>query len=344
MAKHNKQKQKRKRRATIGIDVGGTKSLYALFDERFEVLAEEKFRSHPAKGGLAAFEANHAKAVGKLLREARKRKLEIEAVGMGIAGRVDLREGVVLNAPSLEFLQGYAFQQRLEKQTGNKHVFVCNDVHAGLYGEFTLGAARDGCHVIGIWIGTGVGGALVIDGKLHLGASGLAGDIGNYLLQPVDAAQDSPRKEVLDSVASRTAIAGDAAVLAAKKWGSKLRKIAGTDVRDITSGNIAKAIKHGDKAVEKLVRSRAQLLGAVLSNLVDFINPDMVVLGGGLVSAMPKLIRREIEKSVQAHASTRAAQAVKVVSAKLADHAGTTGAARLALDMYSGRPPIELRR
>jgi predicted NBD/HSP70 family sugar kinase len=67
-----------------------------------------------------------------------------------------------------------------------------------------------------------------------------------------------------------------------------------------------------------------------------------VVLGGGLVSAIPKLIRNEIEKSIKAHASTRAAQAVKVVTAKLHDHAGTTGAARLALDMYSGRPPIEL--
>ncbi len=338
MAKTKKKKQKR---ATIGIDIGGTKSLYALFDDRFEVIAEEKFRSHPPKGGLQAFEAQHAKALGKLLKEAKRRKLEIEAVGMGLAGRIDLAQGVVLNAPSLEFLQGVPFQQRLEKQTGAR-VFVCNDVHAGLYGELKLGAARDARHVIGIWIGTGVGGALVIDGKLHLGASGLAGDIGNYLLQPVDAAQDSSRKEVLDGVASRTAIAADAAALAAKKYGSKLRKIAGTDVRDITSGNIAKAIKRGDKAVEKLVRSRAQLLGAVLSNLVDFINPDMVVLGGGLVSAIPKLIRREIEKSIQAHASPRAAQAVKVVSSKLADHAGTTGAARLALDMYSGRPPIEL--
>ncbi|HXF78078.1 MAG TPA: ROK family protein [Usitatibacter sp.] len=334
-------KQKRKRRGTLGIDIGGTKSLYALFDERFEVLAEEKFRSHPPKGGLAAFEAKHASAVAKLLREARRRKMDIEAVGMGIAGRVDLREGVVLNAPSLEFLQGYAFQQRLEKQTGSR-VFVCNDVHAGLYGELMQGAARGGRDIIGIWLGTGVGGALVIGGRLHMGASGLAGDIGNYLLQPVDADKDAPRKQVLDSVASRTAIAADAAALAAKKWGSKLRKIAGTDVRDITSGSIAKAIRRGDKAVEKLVRSRAQLLGAVLSNLVDFINPDMVVLGGGLVSAIPKLIRREIEKSIQAHASTRAAQAVKVVSSKLGDHAGTTGAARLALDMYSGRPPIEL--
>ena len=334
-------KEKRKRRGTIGIDIGGTKSLYALFDDRFEVVAEEKFRSHPPKGGLQAFEAQHARALGKLLKEAKRRKLEIEAVGMGLAGRIDLAEGVVLNAPSLEFLQGIPFQQRLQKQTGAR-VFVCNDVHAGLYGELKLGAARDARDVIGIWIGTGVGGALVINGRLHLGASGLAGDIGNYLLQPVDAAQDSSRKEVLDGVASRTAIAADAAALAAKRYRSKLRQIAGTDVRDITSGNIAKAIKRGDKAVEKLVRSRARLLGAVLSNLVDFINPDCLVLGGGLVAAIPKLIRNEIEKSIKAHASTRAAQAVRIVIAKLHDHAGTTGAARLALDMYSGRPPIEL--
>jgi glucokinase len=205
-----------------------------------------------------------------------------------------------------------------------------------------LGAAKGARDVIGVWIGTGIGGALMIDGRLHLGASGIAGDIGNYLLQPMDVATDAPRKQVLDSVASRTAIAADAAALATKRWASKLRKIAGTDVSDITSGRLAKAIKQGDKAVEKLVRSRAALVGTVLSNLVDFINPDHVVLGGGLVAAMPKVIRREVERSIVAHAAPRAAQAVKVVAAKLSDHAGTVGAARLALDMYSGRPPIEL--
>jgi glucokinase len=149
---------------------------------------------------------------------------------------------------------------------------------------------------------------------------------------------------VLDSVASRTAIAGDAAALAAKHPASKLAMIAGTDVKDITSGNIAKAIRKGDKAVEKLVRSRAALMGAVLSNLVDFINPDHVVLGGGLVEALPQLLRREIGKSIRAHATPKAAEGLEVVVAKLAKHAGTVGAAKLAVDMFSARPPIDLRR
>ena len=110
----------------------------------------------------------------------------------------------------------------------------------------------------------------------------------------------------------------------------------------ITSGSLAKAIRAGDKAVEDLVRSRAAVLGTVISNLVDFFNPDMVVLGGGLVEAMPQLLRREIERAVRAHATPRSARAVTVKTAKLHDHAGTTGAAMLARDMHTGHPPIEI--
>jgi glucokinase len=332
----------KKKRASIGIDIGGTKSLYALLDEDFEVVAEEKLRTRSVEGTLKKFERCQAKAIKSLMREARRRRLEVEVVGVGVAGQVDMRTGVVKAAPNLAFLEGYPFGDRLESLTGAP-VFVSNDVHAALYGEHELGAARKARHVIGVWIGTGVGGALLIDGRLHLGASGIAGDIGNYLLHPVDTALDAPRKEVIDNIASRTAIAGDAAALASKRASSKLARIAGTDVKDITSGNIAKAIKLGDKAVEKLLRSRAAVLGAAISNLVDFLNPDMVVLGGGLVEALPKLLRREVARSIKAHATPKAAADVEVVVAKLNKHAGTAGAAKLAYDMFNEkRPPIDL--
>ncbi len=333
--------KRKPRKATIGIDIGGTKSLYALLDESFEVVAEEKLRTHPRKGGLREFERSQARAIRALLGEARRRKLRLEVVGVGVAGRVDMRKGVVEAAPNLDFLDGYRIRDRIARLTGAR-VFVCNDVNAALYGEHLQGAARKARHVIGVWVGTGVGGALIIDGRLHIGAAGMAGDIGNYLLHAVDTTQGAWREEVLDNVASRTAIAGDAAALAAKHWASTLRKIAGTDVNLITSGNIAKAIRKGDKAVERLVRSRAAILGAAISNLVDFINPEMVVLGGGLVEALPRLLRREIEKAIRAHATPKAAAAVKVAVARLNKHAGTVGAARLARDMYSGRPPLAL--
>jgi len=334
-------KHKKRRRAAIGIDVGGTKSLYALFDEGFEIVAEEKLPSDPGKGGLKHFERDMKKAVKSLLRAAERRGLKVAAVGVGCAGMIDIRKGVVRSSPNLTFLDGYPFRKRLERLKEAK-VFVANDVDTGLYGEHRLGAARGARHVIGVFLGTGVGGALIIDGKLHLGASGAAGDIGNYLLHAVDVSQEAQRKDSLDSVASRTAIAGAAAALATKRKAPQPSEGTGTDVKDIKSGDLAAAIERGDKALETLVRSRAALVGAALSNLVDFINPDVVLLGGGLVEAMPTLYRREIEKSIRAHAAPDAARAVKVVLAKFRDHAGTVGAAKLALDMQSADPPIDL--
>ena len=327
--------------AYIGIDVGGTKSLLALFDHRFEVVAEEKFRSHPEKGGRKAYAEAFDAATRTLMKKARKRGLRVKVVGVGCAGDIDMKRGVVRNSPNLGFLDGFNFRKRLQKLTGAR-AFIGHDVQTGLYGEFKLGAARKARHVVGVWLGTGVGGAIIIDRRLHVGATGLAGDLGNYLLHASTPAADSPRKEVLDSVASRPAIAGVAATLAAKNRAPTLKKMAGTDVSDIKAGDLAKAIRRGDKAIEHLVRSRANLIGTALSNLVDFLNPDMIVLGGGLAEAMPVLIRSEIRRSIDDHAVPKSARAVKVVVAKYLDHSGTMGAAKLALDMFSRNPPIRL--
>jgi len=331
----------KKRRGAIGIDVGGTKTLLALFDEDLGVIGEYKFRTHPEKGGLKVFEKELAAGLRALQAVARKRKLEVRHIGVACAGDIDLRKGIVRSSPNLTFLDGYAFRERLEEMTGAK-AFIANDVQAALYGEYRMGAARKARHIIGVWLGTGVGGALMIDGRLHLGATGRAGNLGNYQLHSIDVAS-GPHKDVLDNAASRTAIAGEAAALAAKHRAPALRKNAGTDVDDIKAGDIARAIREGDKAVSRLVRSRANVLGAALANLVDFLNPDLIVLGGGLVEAMPDLIRREVRRSVDAHAARRAAKAVKVVTAKLHSHAGTAGAARLAMDVLGGGPlvPIE---
>jgi glucokinase len=331
----------KKKRAYIGIDIGGTKSLFALLDDRFEILEEQKFRSQPNKGGVRGFERAMRAAVRKLLAQAQRRGLKVKVVGIGCAGDIDMKAGIVRSSPNLTFLDGYPFRAKLEKLTGAK-VFLGHDVQAALYGEHRLGAARKGRHIIGVWIGTGLGGALIINHSLYLGATGIAGDLGNYLLHSVDVSQDAPRKEVLDNVASRTAIAGDAAALAAKRAAPELRKAAGTDVSEIRAGDLADAIRKGDKAIERLVRSRANVVGTALSNLVDFLNPDTVVLGGGLVYALPTLMKRAIAGSIAAHATPKAAKAVKVVVAKLGDHSGTIGAARLAADMFGDDPPIDL--
>lgn len=328
-------------RASIGIDIGGTKSLYALFDSKFEVLVEEKLQTHPDKGGVRAFTATLRATMRRLLREAAQRGLKIKYVGVGCAGDIDHKRGIIRTSPNLKFLDGYPLLDELQRLSKAK-VFVGHDVQTALYGELKFGAARKARHVIAVWIGTGVGGALVVDRRLHLGVTGHAGNIGNYLLHAVDVSQDLARKEVLDNVASRTAIAGDAAALAASHRAERLRKTAGTDVRAITASLLADAVRRGDKALQKLVRSRVSVVGAALSNLVDFFNPDMIVLGGGLVEAMPDLMQRQIRKAIEAHCSPSAARAVRIRISELMDHAGTVGAACFAQDMFSDDPPITL--
>ncbi len=328
-------------KATIGIDIGATKCLYALFDDRFEALAREKLRTDPGSGGAKAFTRKMRGAVKELLREARSRGLEVRAAGVGCAGDIDLAAGVVRSSPNLAFLDDYSFRDVLGGLTGAP-VFVANDVHSGLYGEMRLGSARKARHVIAVFVGTGVGGALAIDRKLHLGASGVAGNIGNYLVHAVASHEGPSQEEVLDAVASRSAIAGEAAALAAKRRAPTLRRAAGTDVSDIGSSDLAQAVAGGDKAVAKLVRARAGVLGAALSNLVDFLDPDLVVLGGGLVEAMPDLMRREVRRAIEAHASKEAARDVKVAVARLGDLAVAAGAACLARDVFSAHPPFEL--
>jgi glucokinase len=204
----------------------------------------------------------------------------------------------------------------------------------GLYGEHQLGAARNSRHAIGVFIGTGIGGALILDGKLHRGVNGVAGDIGHYLVQPLGTLGGSERQGVLDNVCSRTAIAAEAAVYAARQWAPNLLKMGGTDLSGLRSKMLARAIKAGDKQIEQLVLSRCRLLGIVLSNLVDFINPDCVLLGGGLVEEMPRLVLKGVVRGLEEYSSLAAFKKLKIVTTKLKEYAVATGAAKMAWDSF----------
>jgi glucokinase len=315
--------------ASIGVDIGGTKTLFGLFDPDFKLVDEIKVKTgdiHSAK----EFKEILSSSLTDLSKKAAKPGLTLGAVGIGCAALLG-DDGSVKSAANIPFLEGFALRSVVAKIT-SLNVAVLNDANAALYGEHQLGAAVGRRHILGIFIGTGVGGALIIDGKLYLGASGIAGDIGHYLLQPFGPLSGSDRHGVLDDVASRPAIAGEAAALALKHAAPQLEKIAGTDVSKMRSGVLAEAIAKGDKEIESLVRSRSQMLGIVLSNMVDFLNPEMVVLGGGFTDAMPELVREEVEAGIRAHSTKEAAHGLKVVAAALKSHAATTGAAKFALD------------
>ena len=303
--------------------------MFTLFDSSFTLKRQIKVKT--PKKSRSEFQRALLDSVAKLFRTAARRKIEVASIGVGCTGFIDTAEGVVRHSPNLPKISNFSFTKALSDFA--PVTAVHNDVNAALYGEMKLGAAVGYKHVIAIFIGTGIGGAVAIDGKLYVGASGHAGDIGHYLVQPFGPLAGSERHCVLYDVACRIAIAGEAAVLAAKEWAPHLAKAAGTDVLNIKSQALAKAIKQGDKSIEELVRSRAQILGIVLSNLVDFLNPQLVLIGGGLTDAIPELVRSEIAAGIDGHATADAKKNLVVAVTALKGRTVATGAAKMAFDL-----------
>jgi glucokinase len=320
-------------RAYIGIDIGGTKTMAVLFDDKFGVIEKRRFKTEPGRGD-AIFERRLRGAVNNLLKTAKAERREVVATGIGCSGSVDSETMELQISPHIPFLKDYPLAQKMGKWTKSE-VYLGNDVQMGLYAEHQFGAAQGCAHVIGIFIGTGIGGALIINGRLHRGANGIAGDIGHYLVQPLGSLGGTERQGMLDNVASRTAIAAEAAVFASRQWAPHLFKMAGTDISKMRSKTLARAIKAGDKQIEKLVCSRARIVGIVLSNLVDFINPEAVVLGGGLIEEMGELFLEGVKGGVQEYSTAGAFKKLKIVTTKLKSYAVAMGAAKMAVDVFT---------
>jgi len=324
-----KDKNNTSKTTSIGIDVGGTKTRLALFDSNFQVLDDLKIKTPKNK---LEFQEELSKPVRRFLKGSKEEDLKLSAIGIGFAGTIDHEKATIKAAPNVPDLVGVSFKEMFQDLC-KCEVAALNDVHAALYGELKLGKAAGCKDAVAIFIGTGIGGAVAIDGKLHFGSSGEAGNIGHYLLHAFGPLAGSERHGVLDDFASRLAIAGTAATFAAKGWAPHLLESVGTDVRNIKSAAFADAMRSGDKAIEELVRSRMQIVGIVLSNIVDFLSPEVIVLGGGVTEVMPELVCAEVTAGIQAHSTAASLHDLKVVTAKHGGQAVSIGAAKFALDL-----------
>lgn len=327
---------------SIGVDIGGTKILTGLLDEKSRVAADIKVKTRLDKGA-DHFVEEVAETVRYVFKKGRVDRDEVAGVGVGCPGFIDEARGKVLSCPNIPFLKSFRLARRLCGML-RMPVVLANDVQTGLYGEHQFGAAKGYRHVAGIFLGTGVGGALIIDNRLYRGATGTAGEIGHVQVDPRGPLCGCGRLGCLESYTGRLAIAAEAAILSARQQAPHLAQKAGTDLRAIKSGALARAIAAGDRPLDALIRRKAQVVGAMMANIANLINPDLIVLGGGVVQAMPGLIVREAERELRAQAVGPAGRTVKVAAAKLGDHSIVMGAAKRALDRFTEGRTLERRR
>jgi len=323
-----KKKSRSSKKYLVGVDIGGTKVLAGLIRPNFSIVATEKVKVEPHRG-LAHFVKTVTTAVQDLLLEEGLSAKNLLAVGAGCPGIIDSDKGVVQVSPNLSFLKKCPLKSILQKKL-RVSVTLENDVNAGLYGEQQFGAAKKARHVVGIFLGTGVGGALIFDGKLYRGFTQAAGEIGHTFLN-LPFANEVPRP-TLENMTGRLAIASDAGWLLLKQKAPYLFKDTGTDLRQLKSGALARAIRGGDAEIRSLIQSKARVLGVAMANVVNLLNPELIVLGGGLVEALHAVVVPEAERTMRQYAMSDSVRFVKVRAAKLGDHAVMLGAAKLAFD------------
>ncbi|MBI5240120.1 MAG: ROK family protein [Elusimicrobia bacterium] len=317
----------KKDKAVVGIDLGGTKMLVGVVQGR-KVLASVKAKTDPA-GGEREFFATIAATVAKALDEAGLKPGRLAAVGAGCPGVLDIKTDRIVSSANIPFIKDYPLARKLEKLL-KVPAAVENDANMGLFGEQRFGAARGCGHVAGFFLGTGIGGALILNGELYRGSSGAAGELGHIFVDAMGPACGCGNRGCLEALAGRLALAGEAASLAARGGAPHLLKEAGADVRKLKSGALSRAVEAGDRQLRDLVKRKAALVGLAMANVVNTLDPECIVLGGGLVEAMGEIIVPAAEESMRRHAMPDIAKHVAVAPAKLGDLAIVMGAAQWA--------------
>jgi len=319
---------------TLGIDLGGTKVLAGVVDTKSgKVLSSAKKRSK-AEHTASDIVERLIEAGKEALNGAGDHGKNVERIGIGVAAQIDRKTGVVINAPNIAGLRQFKLAQVVEKELGHP-VNLFNDVEAGAAGEAAFGAGKGHKNFIVIFVGTGIGGAIYQNGKPYTGQTGTAGEVGHTTIDFNGRVCGCGGLGHLEAYASRTAVVRT--ILSALHAGrpSVLREIAananpndpgGSGIR---SGALSEALSQGDDLTSEMITMAARYLGAGLSSLINFYNPHLIILGGGLIEAVD-LFFSVASTQARQNALPTPRRDVNIVKAGLGDNAGIVGAAYLA--------------
>ena len=329
--------KKKGKRYTVGFDLGGTKLLAVVYDESWKDCGRSR-RKTQAHLGLEAGLERICRTIDQALDEAGVTHELVAAIGIGVPGPLDPERGVVYALPNLGW-ENVSLKAELEK-TFNCPVALINDVDAGTYSEYRFGVAQGKRCVLGVFPGTGIGGGCVYEGRILRGKSISAMEIGHMCVDPGGALCGCGRRGCLETVASRLAIAQSAAAAAYRGEAPYLQSQIGTDLAKVRSGVLARAIAEGDSVVEAIVRRAIDWLGIGIATAVNLLAPDMVVLGGGLVEAMPEIYIKGVDAKARDQSMPAFGDRFEVAAAQLGDNATALGAAAWAAIVLGEGLPV----
>lgn len=311
----------------IGIDFGGTKILAGVVNletGRLVGTGKKKTRQVSEQDDVVK---RIITVVDEAVQDAGVDVKKLQGIGIGAAGQINRQKGVIVSAPNIG-----AVDLSLSQPLSQHYGLPCqlgNDLEVATFGELHFGAGRKCQDFVCIFVGTGIGSGIVEQGKMRRGTSGTAGEVGHIVLDPYGRLCGCGAYGCLETYASRTAIA--------KNIVAELNRGADSIVRDkidmskgiLRSKAMAEAIAVGDELVIKAVSQAAEFMGMGLATVMNFFNPERIILGGGAIEAIDLYFQIAV-KQARSRALSLPAKKTEIVKAELGDYAGIIGAALLS--------------
>jgi glucokinase len=323
--------EQRENPLVVGIDLGGTKILAAVVAADNTILGRAKAPTPAHAGGRAILQAIVA-CVDAALAEAGCSRTDIVTAGIGSPGPLDPDTGVILFSGNLN-LHDFPLGPYLSEAMGWP-VLVQNDVRAGGYAEFRLGAARGCTDVIAAFVGTGIGGCIICGGHVLTGATGNAGEIGHIVVKANGTQCGCGALGCLEAMASRTAIVHRVNKAIRKGTPTILRERMARKGGRLKSGDLAEAVALGDDVAVHAVARAAHYLGLGLGGLINVLGPQIVVIGGGVAEALGDPWIAQVRDAARGQTLVDRDGKIRIEPAALGDDAGIHGAALLARERF----------
>jgi len=315
----------------VGVDLGGTKILAAVIGPDHQILGRAK-RPTPAEAGGPAILAAIVACIDQALAEAGLDREALLGIGIGSPGPLDPVGGIISFSSNLN-VRDWPLGPDLARATG-RPVLVQNDVKAGGYGEYRLGAGRGCRNMLAAFVGTGVGGCVIVDGRVVEGATGNAGEVGHIIVKADGPKCGCGRRGCLEALASRNAIARRVGKAARKGADSVLAAKVDKKSGKLKSGDLAAAVAANDLVALAEVHRAARFLGLGLGGLVNLLGPEVVVIGGGVTEALGPMFVDLVRVAALEQILVDPDGRIRIEAAALGDDSGILGAALLARERF----------
>lgn len=316
-----------KAKYVIGVDLGGTNARAALITSEGKIVAQARrpsLQDHPAETTLDQI----VDACRQALSEGGATVEQLRGVGIGLPGIMNSSKGICYWSPNFEHWKDVPVGAYVSEKLGVP-AFILNDAKCAGLGEFIYGAGRDVQHMVMITLGTGIGGAFFVDGKLLMGPSGSVGEVGHHTIDPNGRRCGCGNFGCWEAMCARDAIIERADRKLQAGRDSLLREMMSS--QGVTPDLISRAAAAGDALALEVIQEIGFLVGLGVSNLINMMNPDRFVIGGGIAQA-GELLFAPIRRTVKSRAVPLQARIAEIVPAQLGDNAGVMGAAALVLE------------